>query len=251
MNSGSLASVALACRCHLIFSDIRELKTLLEIDPSDTSSDKKLSFFNEHAANIIEELLDRDFTYKSRVRYYDGTGTQKLLLRHRPVYPSPPAPFSSLAVIVDEAGLYGTAPNSYGNNAANKPLVYGTDYTLKIDMDDGGSRSAILYRINEFWPKPFSRVRGMLTPFVGVDMGSVQVTYTAGYTVDTLPAGFREAAGLLIARMNSLWPLGLPLNSESYGDSAGSVGMGYFNQFHDLLTGLVKPLLYMHRNWSF
>ncbi len=242
--------MALACGCHIFFQDLNELKTLLEIDPGDHSQDKKLSFFNEHAANIIEELLDRDFTYKSRVRYYDGTGTQKLLLRHRPVYPAPPAGFSALAVIVDEAGLYGTAPNSYGNNPANQALVYGVDYTLKIDRDDGGSRSAILYRVGEFWPKPFNRQRGMLTPFVGNDTGSVQVTYTAGYTVDTLPAAFREAAGLLIARMNSLWPLGLPLNSESYGDSAGSVGQSYMNQYKDILTGLVKPLLWNHRNWG-
>lgn len=230
----------------MIFQDINELKTLLEIDPGDHGQDKKLSFLNEHAANIIEELLDRDFTYKTRTRYYDGTGTQKLCLRHRPVYPAPPTGFSTLAVVIDEAGYYGTASGGYTGDA----LVYGDDYALKIDQDDGGSRSAILLRLGAVWPKPSQRQGGYLTPFIGQDTGSVKVTYTAGYTVDTLPAVFREAAGLLIARMNSLWPLGLPLNSESYGDSAGSVGMGYFNQYKDILTGLVKPLLYNFRNWG-
>lgn len=230
----------------MIYQDINELKTLLEIDPGDHSSDKKLSFLNEHAANIIEELLDRDFSYKSRTRYYDGTGTQNLVLKHRPVYPAPPAGFSAISVVIDESGYYGTAAGSY----TDTPLTYGSDYSLKIDMDDGGSRSAILRRIRNVWPQPSHRQAGYLTPFLGRDTGSVKVTYTAGYTVDTLPAAFREAAGLLIARMNSLWPLGLPLNSESYGDSAGSVGMGYFNQYKDILTGLVKPLLYNHRNWG-
>lgn len=230
----------------MIYNDLRTMKTLLDLDPGDTSQDKKLNFFNEYAAGIIEELLDRDFTYKARTRFYDGTGTQKLCLRHRPVYPAPPAGYSALSVVIDESGEWGEASGSFTNTA----LTYGTDYSLKLDMDDGGSRSGILYRINDYWPKPQVRQRGLLTPFLGPDMGSIKVTYTAGYTADTLPANIRLAAELIIARLNQLFPLGLIASGESYSDTAGSISHSILQPWHDLLTGLAKPLLYNFRNWG-
>ncbi len=223
----------------MIFSDLREIKLLLEIDPNNHISDNVLQLYNEWATSIIEEFCGgRRFTYRARTEYYDGTGCQKLVLRSRPVFP----PITS--VIYDQGGLYGQASGAF-TNPPNTPLVYGVDYTLKIDEDDGTSRSAILYNINSYWQRPTVRQMGLLTPFQGPDTGSYQVIYNAGYTVDTLPGAFRAAAGLLVVRLNNLFPIGQAIGNESYEERS----IGYIEERKDYLLALVKPLLFSYRNF--
>ena len=91
------------------------------------------------------------------------------------------------------------------------------------------------------------RSPGYLTPYVQEDTGSIKVTYTAGYTVDSLPAQLRTACNLLVARMNYIFPLGVELNSDGYEER--SVGVVISEK--DKLLALIKPLILPYRNWVF
>lgn len=222
----------------MIYSDLRELKKVLEIDPADFSEDIKLNFILEHVSSWIEELLNRKFTLQSRTEYYKGTGTQKLLLRARPVFTTP-----AIQVYQDYSGHYGAPTGSF--DPVTSPMIYGTDFSLQIDQEDGSSRSAILIKHNSFWFKPTLRSNNLLSPYVGEDTGSYKIIYTAGYTVDTLPAVFRMATNLLVARLRQLLPLGTELGSESYEDRSISM----VNSEKDKLLVTVKPMLMNFRNW--
>lgn len=232
-----------------IWTDLTELKTIFQIDPNDHTEDFTLSLYSEWTASIFEELLDREIGYATRTWVYPGTGNQKLPLRHRPVYPTAPPPkasslpFTPLQVIVDDGANWGAAPGAFSGT----PLTYGTDYAIRIDREDGGSREAILYRLNDYWTRPIDRQTGELSSFVGPDMGSIQVTSTAGFTIDTIPATMRMAANLLIARINYILPLGQQLSSESYIER--SIGLSE-NQRRYLL-GLVRPYAIWWKNWTF
>ena len=96
-------------------------------------------------------------------------------------------------VNVDPNGFWGETTSGFQSNTQ---LVYGTDYFLQIDSDDGSSKSGLLIRRGDWWPKTFSRQRGLLAPYVTPGYGSVKVTYSAGYTLDTLPSAIRAACEL-------------------------------------------------------
>lgn len=225
----------------MLFTDLRELKKILEIDPRNTEEDLNLSFYIEWASRWIEDLLCRpDLEKKERIQYYNGTGTLNLILRCRPVYTTP-----TIVVRVDQGGYFGAVSGSFNNSG--DLLTYGQDYVLNVDQDDGTSRSAILYRIGNFWPKQSYRQGGLLTPYLGVSPGSIQVTYTAGYTVDTLPAMFRMACNTLASRMRNYYPLAQELNSESY----EARSLSYQGSVRDHLTQPIKQMLfpYVNRSW--
>lgn len=235
-----------------IYTDLRELKKVLTIDPNDHSEDFTLNLYNEWASEIIGEILDRDPFYKVRTWYYQGSGTQKLLLKHRPVYPlaapsfATSVPFQVLTVTLDSNGFFGYGPGSFTSDGTTQSLVFGSDYTIKPDQEDGGSREAILYRINDYWTKPFYRQTGSLSPFVGTDLGSIQVKYTAGYTIDSLPGPLRLAADWLVTRLAYIFPLGMQLSSESYIDRS----IGITENQRRYLMGAVRPQIMFFKNWT-
>lgn len=236
-----------------LYTSLDEIKAVLGIDPVNTQYDLQLGIYNKQAASIFDEFLDRPVSYETRTVIYPGTGNQKLLLKHRPVYPTaaPPKaanlPFTAISVTIDDSSGWGFASGAFQQSNGAQPLVLGTDYGIRVDQDDGGSREAILYNINGPWPKPIYRMNGELSPFVGPDMGSVQVTTTAGWTVDTMPATLRMAADMLIARLRVIFPLAMQVTSESYIER--SVGLSE-NQRRFLL-GLLRPYLIFFRNWKF
>lgn len=222
----------------MLWTDLRELKAVLDIHPQDSSEDKKLNFFNEWASAWLEETIGRQLTLKSRTEYYNGTGTQKLVLRHRPVFTTP-----TIQVFVDEAGFFGSASGAF--DAGTTAFTYGTDFCLQIDQDDGSSRSGVLVRINNLWPKPSVRQRGLLSPFIGEGFGTIKVVYSAGYTVDTLPAQLRLACNLLVARLRYIFPLGMEINSDSYEER----NIGFVAERDDYILSIVKPMVLQFRNW--
>lgn len=227
----------------MIFSDLKEIKAIMGVDASDGSQDAKLLLYAEWATNIICTYLGREadgIEYKTRTQYYNGTGTQRLMLKCRPVFADPPAPYTDLTVYVQEGGYYGTATNAFSDTA----LTYGSDYTLQVDQTDGSSRCGILIRLNKYWPKPNVRQVGLLSPFIGPDNGSIKVVYTAGYTIDTLPAAFRMASQMVIGQLNLLLPLGQWLTGESYEERSVSYTPQYW---WNLLDSILGP----YRNWKF
>ena len=222
----------------MLYTDLRELKRVLEIDPANTAEDVRLNLWIEQASNLIEEFLGRPgMEYKERTEYYAGTATQKLLLRSRPVFATP-----VIKVYEDNGGYYGTVSGSFAETTA---LTYGTDFALIIDQDNGTSRSGMLLMIDSLWEQPQVRETGFLSPYIGEAFGNYKIVYTAGYTIDTLPAAFRFACNLLVARFRYLMPLGMALGSESYEERSISV-----LHDRDYLMGLIRPFLYPYRNWK-
>lgn len=238
----------------MLYTDLREIKKYLEIDPANTAEDWKLLTLIEQASQLIEEVIGRAPDYVAynvnRVEFYQGTGTQKLLLKGRPAYAGPATlPYigtvQQIQVFIDENGYYGQASGSF--DPTTSALTAGADFFLKVDQPDGiTSRCAILVRVNDYWPKPYVRQQGLLTPFLADDTGSVKVIYSGGYSVDTLPASWRMAANLLVSKLRYIFPLGLELGSESYEERSISLQA---NQ-KSYLLGLVKPMLWNYRDWK-
>lgn len=223
----------------MLWSDLLEIKVLLGLDPGNTAQDSKLLILNTVVGEWLGEWLNRPgFDLKARTEYYDGTGTQNLLLRSRPVYTTP-----TVQVFADSNGNWGSTSGSF--DTATTELVYGDDFALRLDPgEEGRSRSGILVRLNAYWDKPSVRQRGLLSPFIGQANGNVKVVYTAGYTVDSLPAQLRMAANLLVARLNYVWPLGVELGSESYEERSLSI----ITSQKSALFVLVKPMIWSFRN---
>lgn len=231
-----------------LLTDLVEVKTVMEIDIGDKSEDIALNFYIEQISSWIQEWLNRDLELKTRTEFYSGTGTQRLCLKSRPVFPD------SLSVYVDGSAYYGSAPNAFDPTASL--LTYGQDYFIEIDTVNfdpltnsplpSTSRSGVLVRIKDVWPRPTARVAGLLSPFLTRDYGSIKVTYEAGYTADTLPAVIRSAANLGVARMRYIFPLGMEIGSESYEERSISL----VTERKNYIMALIYPMIWSHRNWN-
>lgn len=223
----------------MILTDLRELKAELEVLDSDTVEDKKLLLFAEAASDMIEEYLGRKVGKEARTEYYSGTNTQFLPLRCRPVFTSP-----TILVSEDSSGFWGTTSGAFPSDTA---LTYGVDFGLQIDQDDGTSRSGVLVKINRYWDRPYVRRAGLLSPYFDHANGNIKVTYTAGYSVDKLPAAIRFACNALIMRMNHLMPFGFPTTGDTYEERSLQYQLPQRNV---LMDQIVKPLLFSHRNFK-
>ena len=223
-----------------LLTDINELKTLLEIPAGDTSEDAKLMLLIASATDLIEEFLGRrGLFYRERTEYYKGTGTAKLWLNARPVYETP-----TPRVWINQLAFWGEAPGTPFDSS--NELTYGEGFALQIDQDNRTSRCGILVALNRPWPKPTLRQVGYLSPYVGEDRGSIKVQYTAGYSVEDMPAGIRTACNLLVMRLYQVTPYGALLTSESYEER----NVSYHLPKEDLFS-LIRPILWGYRNFSF
>lgn len=224
----------------MLFTDLRQVKSILEIPMANKREDKNLLFICTWASAWIEELLNRPgMSYKRRTEYYDGTGTQQILLKSRPVYTTP-----SIEVYFDEGGNYGAVSGSF--DSGTTALTYGSDFVVRVDQEDGTSRSGILIRLNSVWPKRSYRQQGLLSPFFGPNPGCIKVVYSAGYTVDNMPEPLRMASVSLVAKIRNFFPLGMEIVNESYENRY----ISYILQNRDYLLGQVKDVILMHRNWN-
>lgn len=224
----------------MLFTDLTEIKAYLEIDPEDKSEDKQISFCCEWASKWIEEMLNRPGMSKSeRTEYYAGSGTQQLLLRNRPVYATP-----TIRCFLDETGYFGSVSGGF---PALSELTYGESFALSIEEEGKPSRSGILVRFGNFWPKPIVRERGYLSPYVAQGFGTIKVIYTAGYTTDTLPGDLRFACNMLAARIRYQMPLGMELNSENYEDR--SIGI-LADAKNYLISPEIRRIVMTYRNWK-
>lgn len=223
----------------MILADLSELKTILGIDPDNPRYDARLMFYIDYASGLIAEWIDRPgLLLKSRTEYYNGTDTQKLCLRSRPVYVTP-----NPRVWTDDSGCWGQASGSFDTTTE---LTFGTDFGLWA-LDGEKSRSGILVRLNDTWARPNVRRIGLLAPYKGEAFGTIKVTYTGGYSYDDLPAGLRTGANILVARFRSFFPLALEVNSESYEER----NLGFSVEQKNWLLSQVKDKIWPYRNWKF
>ena len=223
----------------MIMTDLRELKLILEIDPNNTVEDAKLSLFIMWATDVIEGVLNRPgLMLKERTEYYGGTGTQKILLKNRPVLLDPVP-----QVYVDENGFFGSSSGAFTSNTSE--LTFGVDFCLDAPNADEPSKSGILIRINRLWPRPSARVQGLLSPFLTQSYGNVKVVYWGGYSNDTLPNDIRMAAVALVSKMRGFWPVGFELSSDSEPDKNISI----LAERKNYLTAMTKSLLWRYNNW--
>jgi hypothetical protein len=220
-------------------TDLRELKKELDIADTDTSQDPKLNLFIESASALIEEFLGRPLAFASRTEWCSGTNTQILNLICRPVYQTP-----TPVVFQDDYGYYGQSSSGF---QPTTQLVYGADFVLAIDQPDGTSRSGQLVRINEFWERPRVRRGGLLSPYLDHGLGNIQVQYSGGYKIDTVPTALRLACNLLVAEMRMLFPYGARISSEGYEER----NISYDWPQRQRLLDLVRPLIWSYRNWRF
>lgn len=229
----------------MLYTNIREASKILGVDPDSAACDLLLlNWYIEFATDIINTYLNRDLELKYRTEYYNGSGIDKLLLRSRPVFPSI-GTANEIKVYQAERKHFDESPNDQFDN--NNLLIYGRDYLLDLDTDNGSSKSGILVNLNGWWPRPRVRDSGWLTPYAGTAWGTVKVQYYAGYTEDTLPPAIRMSANILVASIRSSLPLGKAVGAESYEERSVSL----IEERRDYLTAIVKPFLIPYRNWKF
>lgn len=227
----------------MLFTDLREVKAIMGIDVADTSADLQLTYLITMASDWIEEMLGRKFEQKSVTEYYVGTGTPLLPLKRRPVLLTP-----TPQVWINLDGYYGTSDGGFSNSGDE--LTFGTDFCLDIDQDDQTtSRSGMLVYIRGVWPRAVVRRTGLLTPSIAPSaaMGSIKVTYTAGFTVNGLPPAFRLACNLLVARLLNILPLGVETSSESYQERSLTIQLSERSKLLALIHPLLTPY---YRNWT-
>ena len=221
---------------------LTDLKLALDLPSAYTSEDSKLQMFLNWSVELIETYLNRKLERAARTEYYNGTNTQKLLLKARPVITTP-----TIQVYLqntNEGGFFGLTSGSFG---AGTLLTYGEDYGLWIDQDDGTSRSGILIRRNSIWPKAFARQVGTLSPFVNTVYGNIKVVYTGGYVAGSIPYELQAAAIAIATKLRYTFPLGLEIIGESYEERSVS-NMNY--QKRNWLQSLARPFVSQLRNWK-
>lgn len=224
-----------------LFTDLREVKQMLGIDATDTSADFQISFLIGIASEWIEEICGRKFEQRAVTEYYVGNGTPLLPLKRRPILLTP-----NPEVWMNTDGYFGAPSGSFPDD---DKLTFGDDFCLDIDQDDGtSSRSGMLVYMKGVWPRAVSRKVGSLSPSFNPNsaMGSIKVTYTAGFTVNTLPSQLRFACDILVGRMLTILPLGMEVTSESWQGRAVSPVVSEKSK----LLALAMPFLLPFKNWS-
>lgn len=222
----------------MLFTDLRELKSMLEIDPEDRSEDVRLNHWIRLGCEVLESYLGWSPFRMERTEYPKPSGKLSLVLDARPVYISP-AP----RIWVDESANFGLGTNDF---AATTELTFGVDFTL--DMKDAvKSTSGILYGRNRLWNKKGVRVAGLLSPYIEEARGTIKVVYTGGFAVEDLPGEMVTAAVMAISKIRFMMPLGLPVQGDSFMGRSISLSP---TQRNDVI-GHVKPLIFKWRNRRF
>lgn len=201
------------------------IKTRLKITTTDY--DTELTLAAESAVAVIQNLTSIPLPQQTFTEYYNGTRTNKLVLRRRPFIRS------GLQVFVDDNGGYGGDTARFD---ASTQLVIGQDFDIK-DNDFHPTNPAhpyswdgILYRIGDLWPVRFRRkIDSLSWRPEGNDM-SVKVVYTAGlesgdFTTPTGPAAvISNAVALETAAIYRVMNGRGPTTSESLNGASFSIG---------------------------
>lgn len=143
--------------------------------------------------------------------YLSGDGTEKLLLRQRPVQ-------SVASVYLDADGYFGQGSDPF---PASTLLTAGTDYCLQRDTPTSQaeqSKAGILLRIGGVWPDLYRGRRGLLVAEQSLGAGNIKVTYTAGWA--SVPLTDQAAVHQMV---------GLMRTTQGLGGSIRSLSLDYFS----------------------
>lgn len=138
--------------------------------------------------------------------FYSGDGTDKLILRQRPVQ-------SIGAVYLDADGYFGEGEDAF---PASSLLTAGSDYCLQRDTTTAlaeKSKVGILLRIGGVWPDITRQARGLLSGERSGGMGNIKVTSTVGW--GTVPEPTQMAVHMLVGMMRTTQGLGGQIRSLS------------------------------------
>lgn len=177
------------------------------------------------AERLIQDLCNREFTYKSLgTEYYDTFGTRDVILRRTPVDPT------GMLVYLDTNGNYGRTSGSF--DATTTLLTDGEDYSLRYDTrrNDGLSYSGILQRLHMNWPYGRERAPGLLHVHRAPCRGCLKVTYTGGFSL--IPQDIKLAVAELVAERRQARTRGVAFQSES--------GEGYSYSLADATSEATK-----------
>lgn len=187
----------------LFLTTLETLRIVLGATPSDA----ELTFYGEAAQDAVRKYCDRDFNSQSYTHYFNGTNTQRLVLRQTPVT-------AVSSVHVDVQGYFGTGTDPFNSLTA---LTSGRDYVLDVDGTTT-SKSGILFRIGAVWPM-LNRVVPVahLAADIGPAWGNIKVVYTAGYA--TVPLDLQMATTTVAVQLRNIVRLGGDkVQKETIGD---------------------------------
>jgi hypothetical protein len=141
----------------MILSSLEVAKLHAGIEPTENRFDALLSLTVQQAEDAIAKELDGSLIAKRDgiVEFYDGTGTNKIVLSKTPVR-------SVTEVREDHDGFYGQQAGSFPPESI---LTSGIDYALQLDDGDISRTGNLIRLVNFVW------VPGK---------GNYKVTYNAG-----------------------------------------------------------------------
>lgn len=219
------------------------LKRRLGIASTVVTHDADLAGVLAGVEAAIQTELGYDPAHGSATEFYDGGGSEVIVLNRWPVV-------SITNVWEDESGYFGEAPDSF--DATESLLVEGEDYVL--DTGGGGTAGRLL-RLAGVWPFARRRGVGSLADAIVPSRGSIKVTYLAGrgagvtVSADVVEAAYHEAAVRWTVRGGAAGPkTNESLNGYSYsvadwgGKMLGERSGGPF------LSPLLKTALAPYRN---
>lgn len=169
--------------------------------------------------------------------YYSGDGTDKLILRQRPVQ-------AVGSVYVDADGYFGEGEDAF---PASTLLTAGSDYCLVRDQHTAAaekSKVGMLLRIGGVWPDITRHARGLLSGERVSGRGNIKVTSTVGWA--NVPEPTQMAVHMLVGMMRA---------TQGLGGAVRSLSLDYFSYTlataaetkDDVLT--VKRLLGVGKEW--
>lgn len=181
----------------------------------DAADETKIDALIPAAEQIVERYCKRiavagqsSFTSQAGTEYLDGSGTDELLLPRWPVT-------VISEVKYDRGGYYGqpTSGTPFGTDSV---LTQGTDY---------------------YWPTTDRRRRLLVRAAGWHGLGSVKVTYTAGYS--TIPGDLQIQVARLVGTLMQLCEERVlePIRSESFVDTMYALASG-----HHALAGVFAGL---------
>ncbi len=182
-----------------------------------SADDLRLQAFLDAASQNVSDYCRRRFLQQTYTDVYvGGTNTSTFALPHSPIT-------AVASIHLDNLGRFGQLAGAF---PAATLLTVGVDYMLPFDgflgddCDDSNDttpcvKSGLIRRVDSVWPGE-TQYDGGLSSRQGPGAGNIKITYTAGWTQDTMPSVIRAAVCQIAGVIKRSAPFGGLLGSESW-----------------------------------